>query len=342
MALSNSYSFSVTCTDIIREAMLNIGAIGENEVPTAIEFNDCLRKLNMMVKQWMGKADFAPGLKMWTRQRGDLFLSSSQGVYQLGPTGDNFAAGVATSTTETHRRSVLTATSASGATSFAVSATDGAKFTIGDFVVVQLDSGDIFSTSVGNIASGTITLGNSNTFPSQASANVYVWNYSIKGQRPLHIETCILRDANANDIAMNVMTLEDYEFLPTKTSRAYQTDPTAFYYESQIGSDQYSPVNTGGGRLYLDCGGVQDVTKHLHLVFLRPVMDFVNASDNPEYPQRWYRALCWGATREIAPMFDAEWTDDMSANLTESLLMARQENAETTSLYFEPNADDIP
>lgn len=39
MALSNAYSFSVTVTDVVREAMLNIGAIGENEVPTLSQ--DC-------------------------------------------------------------------------------------------------------------------------------------------------------------------------------------------------------------------------------------------------------------------------------------------------------------
>ena len=53
MALSGTYAFSVTITDIIREAMLNVGAIGEGEVPTAQEFTDCQRKANMLVKQMM-------------------------------------------------------------------------------------------------------------------------------------------------------------------------------------------------------------------------------------------------------------------------------------------------
>src|SRR5450631_2979263 len=83
--LSGTFSFTVTATDIIREMMLNCGAIGEGEVPTASEFRDCLRKLNMLAKQWMGTFDFAPGLKMWTRQRGNLFLSSTKHKYGLGP-----------------------------------------------------------------------------------------------------------------------------------------------------------------------------------------------------------------------------------------------------------------
>src|SRR5450755_2172900 len=97
--------------DIVREMMLNCGAIGESETPTAQEYNDCGRKLNMMVKQWMGKQDFAPGLKMWTRDRGDLFLSYSQYQYQLGPTGDNFATSVSGgSFNQTYNQTQLTAT----------------------------------------------------------------------------------------------------------------------------------------------------------------------------------------------------------------------------------------
>lgn len=344
MALANTYSFSVTATDIVREAMLNIGAIGENEIPTATEYNDCTRKLNLIVKQWMGKQDFAPGLKMWTRQRGDLFMSATTGTYQLGPIGDNWAGGVVTATFpgETHRRSQLTVTSSTGASALTVSTTDILKVTLGDFLVVQLDSGDIFSTTAGviNTSTGVITLGNGNVMPSQSSVSAFLWNYSEKGQRPLAIETALLRDSQANDTPLNRMTLEDYEFLPIKTSAQFPADPTAFYYESQIGSGANTPTITGGGVLYLDCGAAQDVTKHLHVVYLRPVMDLVNASDNPEYPQQWYRALCWGLTREICPMFDGEWTKDMENNLTEAMLFAREGDAEVSSLYFEANSDD--
>lgn len=345
MALSNSFSFTVTETDLINEAMLNCGALGEGETPTSQEFSDCSRKLNMMAKQWMGRQDFAPGLKMWTRQRGDLFLSSSQGVYQLGPTGDNWAAGVATSTgtvLQNYNTSALIQTADSGASALVVGTGSIGNFTVGDFVVVELDSGDIFSTSVGtiNAGAGSFTLGNSNTMPSQASADAYVWNYTQKGQRPLAIETCLLRDYLGNDIPLNRMTLQDYEYLPTKQMPTALQDPTAFYYESQIGSGLLTPVNTGGGNLYLDCPGVQDVTRHLHIVYLRPVMDFVNASDNPEFPQAWFRALAWGLTREICGMFDAEWTADMNANYTEAVTMARQGDAEVTSLYFQPEDDD--
>lgn len=337
MALSGTYNFTVVLTDIINESMLNIGAIGPGETPTAQESSDCQRKLNMMVKQWMGTQDFAPGLKMWTRQRADLFLSSTKGIYQLGPTGDNWAAGVAAVSGVNYVRSTLTVAAAQNATTLTVGTTAIASYTANDFVVVQLASGDIYSTTVSSINSGAGTF----TIPATglsgaANSGAYVWNYTTKGQRPLSIRTCILRDANLNDIPLSPMTLEEYEALPSKQMPGFLSDPQRYYYESQFAS---GTSNSGPGMLYLDIYGAQDVTKSLHVVYMRPVMDLNNPTDNPEYPQQWYRALCWGLSREICAMFDAEWTTDMDLNYREALAMAREADSETTALYFAPNAE---
>lgn len=328
----------MTVTDAVREAMLNIGAIGESEVPTAQEFTDCQRKANMLVKQWMGKQDFAPGLKMWTRQRGDLFISSTQGVYQLGPTGDNWAGGCAALPNQNYGADQLIAVTNSGSAVLSVGVGSTGNYTVGDFIVVQVSTGDIFSSTIASISAGTGTVTMSTVLPTGVTAanGANIWNYTIKGQRPLAVLTAVLRDSNSNDIPLNVMTLEDYEYLPTKAMPTYLGDPTAWYYESQIGSDQYTPVISGGGRFYTDVGGAQDVTKHIHCVYLRPIMDLVNPGDNFEFPQQWYRPICWGLSREICAMFDAEWTKDMDQNLSEALGMARQADPETTSMYFNP------
>lgn len=330
MTTSNSFSFTVTAADIVREMMLNVGAIGEAEVPTAQEYTDCLRKLNMLVKQWMGKQDFAPGLKMWTRQRGDLFLGNVKFQYQLGPSGDNWAGGVTGGAfNQTFNEQQLASGAISGATSLTVPSI--AAMNNGDFIGIQLGS-DIFWTTINGAPSGnTVTLATGLT--SAANANAYVWNYTTKAQRPLEILTCVLRDVYDNDTQMNPLTLQDYEALPTKTMENFQADPTAYYYESQIGTS-----TAGSGQFYIDCGGAQDVTKNLHVVFLRPVMDLNNPGDNPEYPQQWYRALCWGGSREICGMFDAVWTQDMQENYLEAVAMAREGDSDTTTFYFQPNA----
>ena len=341
MTTSLTYSFSVTLSDIVREAMLNVGAIGEAEVPTAQEFTDCQRKLNMMVKQWMGKQDFAPGLKMWTRQRGDLFLSSTRFQYSIGPSGDNWAGGIAIAQPNgaNYFQNQLIAVTAGGSGVLSFGVGDVGSYTAGDYIVVQLASGDIYSSTVQtvNVGAGTVTMVGTIPAATSAAVGAYAWNYTTKAQRPLDIVTCLLRDTTWNDTPMNIMTLQDYEFLPNKAMPTYLSDPTAIYYESQIGT---AGPATANGTLYIDVGGAQDVTKLLHMVYLRPVQDFNNPGDNPEYPQQWYRALCWGLSREICGMFDAIWTQDMTQNWTEALMMAREGDSDITSLYYQPKGDE--
>lgn len=320
---SGTFSFTVTRDQIIRQAMLDIGALGEAENPTSQEASDCAFKLNMLVKQWMGRQDFAPGLKMWTRQRGDLFLGATKFQYALGPTGDNFAAGLnGGSLGQTFGQTTTTASVSAGIAVIPVAATT--QLNVNDYIGVQCGS-DIFWSTIASIAAGTSVTLNAN-LTTAASSGAYVWNYTTKGQRPLAIVTSVLRDINQNDTPQTKMTIEEYEALPTKTNTTFQSDPASFYYESQIPNGMY----------YLDVGGAQDVTKHLHIVYLQPVQDFDNPGDAPEYPQQWYRALCWGLGRDIAGMFDCEWTNDMQANLQDSLSMAREADSETTAAFFEP------
>ena len=92
--------------------------------------------------------------------------------------------------------------------------------------------------------------------------------------------------------------------------------------------------------MYIDCGGAGDVTKHLHIVYLQPIMDFNNPLDNPEYPAEWFNALAWGLSRQICPMFNAPWTDLMEANYKEVIAYAKEANPDTTELYFRCNMDN--
>lgn len=334
MALSAVWSLSVVRDDIIREAMLNIGAIGEGEVPTAQEVTDCARKLNMMVKSWMGFQDFAPGLKMWERRRADLFMTSNRGIYTLGGSNtDHWADSVTLGNVgDNVDQNTLTTAATTSATVLNVS--DTSQISNGDIIGVE-GPVDIFWSTVLSKTTTTVTMTSGLTVGSDSGS--LVWTYSVTGQRPLAIVTAVLRDQFFQDIPIRSMTLQEYEALPTKASSAYISDPTAFYYESNF---EVGTSNQGGGQIYLDIGGAQDITKRLHIVYMRPIMDLVNPGDNPEYPQQWYRALCWGLSREICGMFDATWTQDMEESRKEAIAFAKEADAETTGVYFQPNAID--
>lgn len=349
MATSNQFTYTVTRDTIVRNAMLNLGKLAGTEVPTPQELTDASVFLNMLVRQYMGRQDFANGLKMWSRARGDLMLSLTKGSYVLSPQGDNWAGGVAVSlgpNWPNFNYSNLTANAVQGATvlNFGTSAVYSGQtaasitgFTVGDFIVVQLDTGDIYSSTIAsiNLGAGTVTM-NGAGLSAAASSGALVWNYTTKQQPPLEIHSAILRDSQQNDTPLNYMTLQEYEALPTKVQPGYVSDPTAIYYE---------PTTTLGGGvrsgvLYLDVAGEQDVTKTLHIVGLRPLQAFVNPTDNPDFPEDWELPLSLGLSKYIAPMFNAVWTKEMDDNLKNSLAIAQETTPETTAIYFQCHAED--
>jgi hypothetical protein len=327
---SGVYTFSVPRDTIIRLAMLDIGALQEGESPTAQEISDCAVRLNMIAKQWMGDTDFSPGLKVWTRKRAELFMQGGQYTYQIGQTGlDNWIDSTTGLTYPTlYGSTTLTAAAAKNATSLSVGAT--AQANIGDFLGVYLGS-SIYWTTVTTAGAGVITIP-SPGLSAAAAAGSYVWNYTTKAVRPIRIITALLRDIYANDTTLRMMTVERYESLPSKTMASATGDPTAIFYEPRF--KQQNP----NGQIYLDVGAPADVTKHLHIVYLAPVEDFVNPGDAPDYSQEWLRPLVLQLGKDIHGMFDCSW--DLESSLQEALAIARQANPATTDIYFEVNSDD--
>ncbi len=317
MATSGTYSFYVTRDDIVREALLNINKIDGIDPIEAVIMNDCVRKLNLLVKQWMGKTDFAPGLKVWTRKRGHLFLHAFTGQYSVGPT----AVGWADSYVQTYHTTAL----AAAATSVPVTSSTG--ISIGDKIGIELDTGDLYWDIVSAVGSNVVTL--TTGMPSTSAQNNVVFTYTSTPQQPLNIEAAILRDLQLNDTPLNIMQARDYDFLPNKVSPSNYGDPTAVYYENQLGNSY----------LYTDIAGSNDVSKHIVLTYMQPVQDFVNGTDVPYYPQEWYRPLCWGLAKECAPMFNSTWGNTHEANYKESLAIAKEKDPEIETRYFAPGQD---
>jgi len=332
MTTSGTYTFSVTRDDIIRECMLNLGLLEESEVPTAQEVTDCGRKLNLIVKQLAGRMDKAPGFKMWQRERGDLFLSTTQFAYDLNSSGAATAAHWAASCTgiaepNTYNQAALTSGALAGATSLNVASI--ANINNGDFIGVQ-GATDILWTTVTGVPSGLIVP--IAALPGAASGGAYVWNYTKQAQRPVEVVTALLRDINNVDTPLTVMTVEVYESLSSKVQPSFIQDPTAIYYEPRL--------TNNSGRLYIDCAGAQDTTKHLHLVYLRQAQDFNLATDNPDFPQEWFNHLTWSLSLACHSMFDVDWTQGMQAAYSVAVMPAREQTPQTTQAYFQPEEED--
>jgi hypothetical protein len=318
MATSGTYNFTVTTTDLVRESMLNIGKLGEGEGPTPSEFNDIVRKLNMIVKQLQGDADYSKGLKMWTRRQGHLFLSGTAYSYNIGPSGTNW--------TNSYVMSSLMYNAAAGATSLTVTSIAGMN--ANDYVGIQLDSETLFWTTINGAPSGN-TVPIAVALPAPASTNAQVFTYTTKAQQPIVVEFVLLRDSQAQDTPIRILNVQDYAMLPSKTDPTNLSDPTAVYIENQL-------VNSV---LYLDVGGASDVSKHVVVGYMESIQDVSSVpAGNIEYPQEYFRAVSWLLSKEICPMFSAIWTPLMEELTREAVMIATNKDPEASTVFFQCNA----
>jgi hypothetical protein len=317
---TGTYSFNVTRDDIVREAMINVGKLDPDESPTPRESTDCVLKLNLIVKQWMGKTDFAPGLKTWTRRRSALFLSNATGQYSVGP--------VATGWATTYARTTTTAPTAGGGGSVTLAATAGVV--IGYNIGIQLASGNLFWTTVSNLVGSVASLTAAIPVASSVASGAVVYAYQTAAQQPIDLEAVVLRDQNNEDVPMKIMIQEEYDALPSKTDLSNTSDPTAIYLEYQLGNSN----------LFLDVAAAFDVTKYLVVTYLESIQDITNPLDNPEFPPEYFQPLCWELAKQIAPMFRAVWTKDMEDDYKTAISLAKGKDPEVSRMYFQSGSED--
>jgi hypothetical protein len=297
--------------------MLNIHRLDPDDTVQGTELTDCAFVLNMLVKQWMGKSDFAPGLKVWTRRRGYLFLDGTTGVRPIGPT--------ATGWTNSFASTATTLDAAQGAIAVVASSVTGVA---GTYHIGIECAGTLFWTTVSSVAGTTINLAGALPAAVQAGAQLFV--YQTAAQSPLVVETALLRDSDLSDNPLRVMTVQTYDALPNKADPTNIGDPSALYFEKGINA----------ATVYFDVGAAQDVTKYAVLTYMEPVQDFVNGTDAPHFPQEWFLALCWGLAEQICPMFRAKWDQKMEQLKNSALAIARNGGAEISDAYFQPGGED--
>jgi hypothetical protein len=156
-----------------------------------------------------------------------------------------------------------------------------------------------------------------------------VFDYATTATQPVVIEDVFLRDIYNSDTPLKKLTVQEYDYNPSKTNPQFISDPTAVYYEFQL-TNSY---------LFTDCAAANDTSKHICITYLEAVQDVTNPNDNTVYPQEWFLPLCWGLAKNAAPMFRAPWTANMESSYKESLAIAQKKEPERSMMYFAPGED---
>jgi hypothetical protein len=321
LATSGSVDFSVTRDDIIQDALENLGIVLPGATPVAAHVTAAARKLNMIVKQWQGTADFAPGLKMWSRKRATMFLSKTGFSYTLGPTTTE--TGRTNKFSNSYAQTTLSVAAAVNDSAVTVTATTG--IASGYRIGVVVNSGALLWTTVsGALTGNSVPLTTNISGAADIGSVVFCYATTTQGRRPLSILTATLKDSDGVETALSPMTLEEYSYISDKDVAG---TPTRYLYESSLTD----------GSIYLDCAP-SDTSSVVYITYLSPPEDFDASTDNPDFPQEWYRPLSWQLTMELAPSYGRTVTQEMKLARDEALMIARNTNPETSDLSFEPNA----
>lgn len=308
-------SFSVTESELIQNAMEDAGIADPQESISAADYQTARRKLNMLVKQWTGQIDFAPGLKLWTRRRAYLFLQHNQAEYSLGPTGDH--------ATESYVSTTLSVGASLGAGSVTVASATG--LSSGMNIAVELSTGALQWTTINGAPAGAVvTL--AATLTASALSGARVFAYTDKMRRPFDIETAVRRDTDGNDTPMDSMLLGTYESLPSKLTEG---TPSALYFEAQ----------RTNAKVYLSCAP-EDVTQVIRMVYLSYISDFSQTSDAVDMPAEWYRALSAQLSIDLCIPFKVPVTPELKGLRDEALAMARNAYPLNVDTQYQSDPDD--
>lgn len=323
MATSLSWDYNLTAANIIDVSMENLGVLASGATISSADQTLALRRLNMIAKQYQGINDGTPGLKVHTRQRVTLMLATGQQSYSIGPASSDARASTALGRTtisadEAAAQTVISITSNTDTTSYPGSTV---TMTNADFVGIELNDGTIQWTTISGTPAATMTIGVALT--AAASAGNYVWWFTSRAQRLVHVESAVLRDENFDDLRLNVYRqAEQYDQgVPSKFSDG---NPTAILVE---------PLRIAT-RVTLDSQPT-DITQQIVITGWYPQEDYDATSNDIAFPQEAYRWLGWELSSELSAAFGVNWTPKMEKNLVEARATFFNLNPENSVLYFQ-------
>ena len=143
------------------------------------------------------------------------------------------------------------------------------------------------------VTGSTVTLNAS--LPSQASAGVIVFDYTIPLYRPLRVMGGRRYNyLSTIDLPMQMWSRLDYQAQPNRYARGI---PTAFFYDPQTGEGSYSQPQ---GQ-WNSWPTPKNNTNAARFTAQRPIQDIGSLANIPDFPVEWNAALKWNLALEIAP-----------------------------------------
>lgn len=265
MALSDSRNFSLTCNEIINDALREIRVLGVGETVSADMLSDCRRRLNTMLKAWQNR-----DLGGHIIQVATLFLEDNAQYYDLYESSSSHIV------TSYNQQDVYTAGSEDDTN---IIVDDGSDCSASDVVGVQLDGNTLqWTTCASKIATNNIGLADALTDDVAADNIVYWYDPDDFISLPLDVLDAVYADKdNLNERIMEPVSWEQYQSIATKTSEG---DAICYHVQKLIDRIRLWVWPT-----------MDDCTDKIRLT-LQPVIDDLDSvSNHTQFPSNWYDAI---------------------------------------------------
>jgi len=295
--------------DLIYSSFQLAEIISSTDILDAADYAVAKSALNMMVKALQSR-----GYGIWLNQLVTLPMAKDKRSYLLGPTGDHCSANMG-------ETAIATAASL-GDSSIEVDSITGVAS--GQNIGIELDDGTMQWTTVNGAPSGTtVTL--TDVLTAASGVNRVVFFYANLIARPLEVLEARLADVNGIETPLLVVGRQEYMDLPLKSSIGKGNQVS---YDAQM-------VN---GVLYAWTVD-NDLSDRIIMTIKRPVYDFVNSTDTPDFPVEWYEALEAGLAERLGHKFKVP-----AQKKAELMVLAKQRlddadfyDREKTSIFFTAN-----
>jgi hypothetical protein len=316
VSTSGSYNFTVQRDVLIKDALIDLGAVAQEDTVSSAVNEHASRQLNLMLKALQAK-----GLRMWKSRNATLLLQQGTRSYNLGPSGDHFFLDSELIETE-----VKTAITGAGGSNVAIDVDLTTGMVAGDVIGIELDDGSMHFTTIQSVTdSDTLRLTAGVPTGDTAAVDNNIYTYTNKAQQPLQIVYAAIRDDSNYDRPLRIVSRDEYLRFGDKFT---QGSITSIYYDPQLTNNV----------LYVYPPETETVNT-MKLVVQYPIEDMDAAANDFDCPPYWLMAIKYQLELVLAPAFGARSEQIKTiAALAESYLDDAMgfDKENETSLYFQP------
>lgn len=311
MATSGTNTFTQVRDQIINLAYSRIGVLSDENNLSAFQMERGSDLLNIMIKSWISQ-----GIRLWKISKGTLFLQPNTSSYILDGTTAN--------ATTSYNETITTSAVITGETSITVNSATG--FVNGYFIGVIQDNGEIFWTTIANVASTTITL--TDPLEDAVSSGNAVFVYQTKISRPENIINADLQMSSDIEIEMALLSRNTYDSIAIKTLSGI---PNQLYYNKQLNFGVMQMFPTPASASY-----------KMNFSFQTQFFDMTNPTDDFDFPTEWLDALYLGLANKLIgfnSIKDPTFIQNLRNEYAESFALVKGFDDDMNSIYFYPASD---